>query len=92
MLRETDYYKIAEDYSTSVGVAKGVVFGEGIKKNIPKSISDDLDLTAIIVSAIHSDKYQQMIRIVRKLERKRIGRIKDVTIYKKAFIEACKEN
>ncbi len=92
MLRETDYYKISEEYSTSVGVAKGVVFGDNIKKNIPKSLSDDLDLTAIITSAIHSDKYQSMIRIVRKLEKKRVGRIKDVTIYKKAFIEACKEN
>lgn len=92
MLKDSDYYKISEEYQTSVGIATHISFGDATKQRIPKSLSEDLDLTAIINHAISIGVYQQMIRKVRELDRKRgVRRIKDITLYKKAF-ELCKGN
>jgi hypothetical protein len=90
MLRDTDYMKIAEEYSTSIGVATMINYMERvdvIKKN--KLLVEDSTINEVVAMAIEDGIYQKVIRKVYELQRGRRGRIKDSTIYKRAY-QLCK--
>ncbi len=90
MLRDTDYMKIAEEYSTSIGVATMINYMERvdvIKKN--KLLVDDSTINEVVAMAVEDGIYQKVIRKVYELQRGRRGRIKDSTIYKRAY-QLCK--
>jgi len=90
MLRDTDYMKIAEEYSTSIGVATMINYMERvdvIKKN--KLLIDDSTINEVVAMAVEDGIYQKVIRKVYELQRGRRGRIKDSTIYKRAY-QLCK--
>ena len=90
MLRDTDYMKIADEYNTSIGVATMVNFMQRvdiIKKN--RLYEEDSVINEIVANSIDEGIYKKVIRKVYELQRKRKGRIKDSTIYKKAY-QLCK--
>jgi hypothetical protein len=90
MLRDTDYMKIAEDYSTSIGVATMINYMDRIdvvKKN--KLNNDDSVINEMIALSVDADIYKEFIRKVYELQSGRRGRIKDSTIYKRAY-QLCK--
>jgi hypothetical protein len=90
MLRDTDYMKIAEDYSTSIGVATMINYMDRIdvvKKH--KSINDDSVINEMVALSVEAGIYNRFIRKVYELQRGRKGRIKDSTIYKRAY-QLCK--
>lgn len=86
MLRDTDYMKIASDYSTSIGVATMINYMDRIdvvKKS--KAYGDDSLINEIVANAVEDGIYQKVIRKVYELQSKRRGNIKDSTIYKRAY-------
>jgi hypothetical protein len=90
MLRDTDYMKIAEDYSTSIGVATMINYMDRIdvvKKN--KLNNDDSVINEMVALSVDADIYKEFIRKVYELQSGRRGRIKDSTIYKRAY-QLCK--
>ncbi len=90
MLRDTDYMKIASEYSTSIGVATMINFMEKVdvvKKN--RLYADDSTINETISMAVDDGIYKEFIRKVYELQRKRRGNIKDSTIYKRAY-QLCK--
>jgi len=90
MLRDTDYMKIAEEYSTSIGVATMINYMERVevvKKN--KSLVDDSVINESVAMAVEDGIYKKFIRKVYELQRGRKGRVKDSTIYKRAY-QLCK--
>ena len=90
MLRDTDYMKIAEEYSTSIGVATMINYMERVevvKKN--KLSIDDSVINESVAMAVEDGIYKKFIRKVYELQRGRRGRVKDSTIYKRAY-QLCK--
>lgn len=90
MLRDTDYMKIAEEYSTSIGVATMINYMERVdvvKKN--RLYGEDSTINEMIAMAVDERIYKEFIRKVYELQRKRRGNIKDSTIYKRAY-QLCK--
>ncbi len=90
MLRDTDYMKIASEYSTSIGVATMINFMEKVdvvKKS--RLYADDSTINETISMAVDDGIYKEFIRKVYELQRKRRGNIKDSTIYKRAY-QICK--
>lgn len=90
MLRDTDYMKIASEYSTSIGVATMINYMDKVdvvKKN--RLYSDDSLINEVIANSIDEGIYKEVIRKVYELQRKRRGNIKDSTIYKRAY-QLCK--
>jgi len=86
MLRDTDYMKIAEEYSTSIGVATMINYMERVdvvKKN--RFLADDSLINEMVSSAVEDGIYKEFIRKVYELQRGRRGKIKDSTIYKRAY-------
>lgn len=89
MLRQTDYAKMADDYSTSIGMATYINF-ESTDDIIKKRKGDDLTINEIVANSIEGGIYQQLIRKVYELQKSRRGNIKDSTIYKRAYQLICK--
>ena len=89
MLRQTDYIKMADDYSTSIGMATYVQF-ESTDDMKKKYRGDDTTINEIIALSIENGIYQQVIRKVYDLQKGRRGKIKDSTIYKRAYGLICK--
>jgi len=90
MLRDTDYMKIASEYSTSIGVATMINFMEKVdvvKKN--RLYADDSTINEVVAMVVEDGIYKEFIRKVYELQRGRRGRIKDSTIYKRAY-QLCK--
>ena len=88
MLRQTDYIKMADDYSTSIGMATYINF-ESTDDMIKKRKGDDLTINEIVANSIEGGIYQQLIRKVYELQNGRRGKVKDSTIYKRAY-QLCK--
>ena len=93
MIKESVYMDVAEEFGTSVGVAhvigyknkKEQIKAEGIESF--KVIEGDLELNAIICDAIEIDKYQELQREIYNIRLKGDKRLKETTIYNRAFIE-----
>lgn len=88
MLRQTDYIKMADDYSTSIGMATYINF-ESKEDMVKRRRGEEETINEIIAISIESGIYQQLIRKVFELQKKRRANIKNSTIYKKAF-QLCK--
>ena len=96
MIKESVYVDVAEEFGTSVGVAhvigyknkKEQIKAEGIESF--KVIEPDLELNAIICDAIEIDKYQELQRAIYNIRLKGDKRLKETTIYNRAFIEITK--
>lgn len=88
MLRDTDYMRIAEEYSTSIGMATWIDYqskGEFVKG---KS-GDEADINETISLSILLGIYPQFIKKVYELQNGRKGRVKESTLYKRAY-QLCK--
>jgi hypothetical protein len=96
MIKESVYVDVAEEFGTSVGVAhvigyknkKEQIKAEGIESF--KVIEGDLELNAIICDAIEIDKYQELQRAIYNIRLKGDKRLKETTIYNRAFNEITK--
>jgi len=93
MLKQEVYQKAAEVFGVSVGIANIIGFTNVLdESNEPdftpeeyKGEANEKDKNIIICNAIDGNKYQQLQKKLYDLTRKRHPRIKDVTIYKKAW-------
>ena len=93
MIKESTYTQAADAFGTSVGVAHIIGFKnkseqireQGIESF--KSIEPDLELNMIICDAIEINMYQELQRAVYKIRLKGDKRLKETTIYNRAFIE-----
>jgi len=96
MLKESTYVDAASAFGTPVGVAhitgyknkKEQIEEEGIESF--KTIEGDLELNAIICDAIEIGLYKELQREVYKMKLKGDKRLKETTIYNRAFIEITK--
>lgn len=92
MIRQEGYEWISHTFGSSVGVANILGYkkrSEGRKEyNTPttfKRFNDDLDINEIICESIEEGKYKELQRELYRLNQKRHPRIKELTIYKKAW-------
>lgn len=92
MLRDTDYLKIANEYSTSIGMATWVDY-YGTKEEFVKKTGrmEEATINELVSLSVDEGIYPQFIRKVYELQSKRRGNIKDSTIYKRAY-KLCKSN
>jgi hypothetical protein len=88
MLRDTDYLKMANEYSTSIGMATWIDFelkGEMMRKGR----GEEATINELVAISVEEGIYPTFIKKVYELQRKRKGNIKDSTIYKRAY-KLCK--
>jgi len=94
MIRDEVYVTISDTFGTSIGVASilGYKKREDAKEEFEtpkgfKRFNDELDINYIITDAIEVGKYRELQRELYRLKSKSGRRIKEVTIYKKAWKE-----
>jgi len=99
MIRQEGYEWISYTFGTSVGVANILGYkkrSEGKEEySTPlafKKFNDDLDINEIITESIEEGKYKELQRELYRLNQKKHPRIKEVTIYKKAWQETYGKN
>lgn len=91
MLREEVYQKVAAEFGTSVGVANILGFKrkeDHILEYTPesyKTLSDNADINGIICKAIDNEWYQKLQREIFKVKKTASPKIKESTIYKRAW-------
>jgi len=92
MLRQEVYQKTSEVFGTVVGVANvdyknldEVSVDNEFTPVTYKKASDEIDINNIICLAIDYDKYKELQKNLYKHNIKRHPKIKDVTIYKRAW-------
>ena len=91
MLRQEIYEKVSEDFGVSVGVANVLGYKklseekDEYEPKVFKNASDELSINEIISIAIENGKYQHLQREIYRLNQKKHPRIKELTIYKKAW-------
>jgi hypothetical protein len=96
MIKEETYNQVAVTFQTSIGVAhiigyknkKEQIKEEGIESF--KKIELDLEINAIVCDAIEINKYQELQREVYKIKQTGDKRLKETTIYNRAFNEITK--
>ena len=97
MLKESTYVDAASAFGTPVGVAhitgyknkKQQIEEEGIESF--KTIEGDLELNAIICDAIEIGLYKELQREIYKIKQRGDKRLKETTIYNRAFNEITKD-
>ena len=94
MLRQEVYENTALTFGVSVGVANimGYTKFEDTKKDytpkVYKKVSDELDINMIVNKVIELGKYKQFQKLLYTTRKKNKNpRIKELTIYKKAWKE-----
>ena len=93
MIKEQVYVETADLFGTSVGVAHVIGFKnkrEQIKESGLESfkvIEPDLIINNIICDSIEIDAYQELQRAVYKIKQRGDRRLKETTIYNRAFNE-----
>ena len=91
MLRQEIYERVSDDFGVSVGVANVLGYKklsdekEEYEPKVFKNASDELSINEIISIAIEDGKYQHLQREIFRLNQKKHPRIKELTIYKKAW-------
>ena len=91
MLRQEIYEKVSDDFGVSVGVANVLGYKklsdekDEYEPKVFKNASDELSINEIISIAIEDGKYQHLQREIYRLNQKKHPRIKELTIYKKAW-------
>lgn len=88
MLRDTDYLKMANEYSTSIGMATWINF-EAKGDMLKRGRGDEATINEMVAISIEEGIYPQFIRKVYELQTGRRGKVKDSTIYKRAY-QLCK--
>ena len=95
MLKQEIYQKASDVFGVTVGMANIIGFtnliDESNEKDFTpeeyKGVSDEIDINMIICKAIDNGKYRELQNNLYTLNKKRHARIKDITIYKKAWKE-----
>jgi hypothetical protein len=94
MLREEVFNRVAVEYGTSIGVAS--IFktqpleeckGDFNSDKEYREYEDELTINHIVCNAIDLGKYQSLQREIYKIKLKGDKRLKDLTIYKRAWKE-----
>jgi hypothetical protein len=91
MLREETFQKAAYTFGTAVGVAHLISYkGMDIETSKPDIVeldesSDDMIINNIILKSIGEGKYQKLYRRLYYYKGRGYKKIKEVTIYKKAY-------
>jgi hypothetical protein len=88
MLRDTDYLKMANEYSTSIGMATWINF-EAKGDMLRKGRGDEATINELVAISIEEGIYPTFIKKVYELQTGRRGKVKDSTIYKRAY-QLCK--
>lgn len=96
MLKDKVYVDAADEFGASVGVAH-IIGYKNKKEQIKevgvesyKAIEPDLEINYIIQDAIEINQYQQLQREIFKIRQKGDKRLKETTIYNRAFNEITK--
>jgi hypothetical protein len=96
MIKESTYVQAADNFGTSVGVAHIIGFKNKREQIIEngvesfKVIEPSLEINAIVCDAIEIGKYQELQREIYKIKLKGDKRLKETTIYNRAFNEITK--
>lgn len=91
MLRQEIYERVSEDFGVSVGVANVLGYKklsdekDEYEPKVFKNASDEININEIISIAIEDGKYQHLQKEIFRLNQKKHPRIKELTIYKKAW-------
>jgi hypothetical protein len=91
MLRQEIYEKVSDEFGVSVGVANVLGYKklsderDEYEPKVFKNASDELSINEIISIAVMNGKYQPLQREIYRLNQKKHPRIKELTIYKKAW-------
>lgn len=91
MLRHEIYQRVSEEFGVSVGVANVLGYKklsderDDFEPKVFKNASDELSINEIISIAIEDGMYQPLQREIYRLNQKKHPRIKELTIYKKAW-------
>jgi hypothetical protein len=99
MLKESVFERVAEEYGTSIGVA--TIFktqpldeckDDFISIKEYNEYEDELTINNIICKAIDINKYNTLQRKLYEIKLKGDKRLKDLTIYRKAWKETINNN
>lgn len=98
MIKEHIYEEMANEFGTSVGVAH--IIGYKSKKEVIKEdgvvaykeTKDDLLINEIICDSIYFEMYQELQREIFKIRQKGNKKLKELTIYRRAFKEIIKKD
>ena len=99
MLKESMFERVAKEYGTSIGVAN--IFkvqpleeckGEFNSDKDYKEYEEELTINHIICKTVELSKYQKLQRGIYKIKLKGDRRLKDITIYRKAWKETINNN
>ena len=91
MLRQEIYERVSDDFGVSVGVANVLGYKklsdekDEYEPKVFKNASDEITINEIISIAIEDGKYQHLQKEIFRLNQKKHPRIKELTIYKKAW-------
>jgi hypothetical protein len=94
MIKEQLYIEMADEFGTIVGVANIIGYQElheskdEDENETFKQMSDELDVNAYVLESIYDDRYQELQKELYLLNKKRDKRLKQTTIYKRAFLAA----
>ncbi len=99
MLKQEVYNWVADTFGCSVGMAHIIDFHQKnseVVKRMSKSdkvFDDELNINGIITDSIELNRYRKLQRELYRLDRKGYSsKIKEVTIYKRAWKEATNED
>jgi hypothetical protein len=98
MIKEQVFNEVADEFQTSIGVAhimgfktkKDQIREDGIESF--KTIEPNLEINAIICDTIEMGSYHELQREVYKLKQRGDRRLKELTIYRRAFDEIITKN
>ena len=96
MIKSETYNEVANEFQTSIGVAhiigfktkKEQIVEEGVESF--KVIEPDLEINAIVCDAIEINLYKELQREIYKIKQRGDKRLKETTIYNRAFNEITK--
>ncbi len=98
MIKEETYNQVATEFATAIGVAHVIGFKtkrEQIKEEGVESfkrIEPDLEINAIVCDSIEFDLYQELQKRVYGIrQRNKNKKLKEITIYRRAFKQACEQ-
>ena len=96
MIKEETYNQVAIEFATAIGVAHVIGYKnkrEQIKEGGVESfkkIEPDLEINAIVCDAIEFDLYQELQRSIYEIRQTK-KKLKEITIYRRAFKLATKQ-
>ena len=99
MIREEVFHRVADVFGTSIGVAH-IISNKRLSESKHefdteldyKNYSDELKINEIVTEAIEMGLYQKLQRNLYTINLKRDKRLKEYTIYKKAWKDTINGN